>query len=99
MTGGPPGSNMTDGPMTGGPTGGATGEPTGSATGSPGGGGSGTTANNAAYCSQNQEHTMCKYPGPSSSCSTNNLPRAERCGQGCHPGQTQRAEKEGGQGP
>ena len=34
MTGGPPGSNMTEGPMTGGPTGG----PTGSATGSPGGG-------------------------------------------------------------
>ena len=27
-----------------------------------------------------------------------NLPRAELCGQGCHPGQTQRAETEGGQG-
>jgi len=39
MTGGPPGSNMTEGPMTGGPTGEPTGEPTGSATGSPGGGG------------------------------------------------------------
>jgi len=73
MTGGPPGSNMTEGPMTGGPTGEPTGEPTGSATGSPGGGGSGTTANNAAYCSQNQEHTMCKYPGPSSSCSTKTI--------------------------
>jgi len=36
MTGGPPGSNMTEGPMTGGATGAPTGGPTGSATGSPG---------------------------------------------------------------
>jgi len=41
MTGGPPGSNMTEGPMTGGPTG----EPTGSATGSPGGGSGSTLIN------------------------------------------------------
>merc|ERR1711953_1062357 len=73
----PPGSRP---PMTGQPTGSRppmTGEPTQNpgSTGSPGGGSETTAAgaSNEAYCSQNAEHTMCKYPGPSATCSSKTI--------------------------
>jgi len=74
---GPTGSRP---PMTGEPTGSRppmTGEPTQNPgnTGSPGGGSETTAAeaSNEAYCSQNAEHTMCKYPGPSATCSSKTI--------------------------
>merc|ERR1719278_887887 len=64
----PPTTGGNRPPTTGGPR-----PPTTTMTGGNSGGGSEAVASNEEYCNKNSDHTMCKYPGPSASCSSKTI--------------------------